>query len=515
MGKENLGYSGMFALGQSYALGQWALHADVQPDPSDPSIPEPAYFDGFWEACKGSSLDRSGWSQNETQAFHAEALANIGQVRDLFAAYLANGPLPTDDELNTATPGLWSSKDGISAERYVYYYDNQSNYSQGGGVAAKGLTVGLQADAAKYVQIQGFTVNVGTPKGSSDPGAWVVPREFNGQQVFGWRYAADHAGPPYDNTKWTAVFSFGSWVTSSYGDILTWFMVVWGALLTIMTAGIGSAALPALAAGIATVAAAGGLALSATAAAAASKWILDTLTALCAAAAKAATTGDSTTLMQDLDTAAGNLESVAPYAMQAAQNAFPDQVAFAKNIATSVSNVWGDAQAAFAQGTSQVAALTSSAQKLATSFPGIDSNYWNMASQVVGPGAGSYFLNLTRMAPSINDLVALEGNMPWYAQGFVQFGATIRAAEMAQYTRLTGGGVRAMPSALVPPSKFWPPAVHATGQALKSILPPVPPTKTPAQIVADAKAAGSTGGVVVAVAGLGIAYVLGWLKFLL
>ena len=507
MGKENLGYAGMLPLGQSYAMGQWALHEAVNPDPGDASVPEPLYFDGFWEACQGTPVDRSGWSQTDAHNFHQAALDNIGAVRALFAAYLANGPLPVDVETDAVTTSLWKSEDGITSERHVYYYDNQSSY--GGGLGASGLETGLQADAAKYMQVQGFTVNVGTPKDSTEPGAWVLPRAFSsgGQQIFGWRYSADHAGPPYDDTKWTAVFNFGAWYTASTGDIINWYLAAYGAILVIMTAGIGSVAIP----GIVAAGVAAGIAIS-SAEAAAILLLADTLVI---GAVKFAITGDSSGLMSALGMAAQDAANLSPAALQMMQKNFPSETAFVKNVAATVSNAWNDAQAAVGAGVSQVQALTDSAQKLATSFPAINSDYWNMAAQVVGPGAGSYFLSLTKLAPSINDLVALEGQLPWYAQGFLQFGATIRAAEIAQYTRLTGGGVRAMPQALVPPSKFNP-VMRAAGPALQAILPAVPHTLSPAEVLANAKAAKAQQTMLlVGAAGLGLAYWLGLLKFLL
>src|ERR1019366_914695 len=77
MGAETLGYASMVPLGYSYTLGQWVLHGPIPADPSDPSLPDPAYVDAVFEACLGVNIARAEWLAADASAFHAAALADI------------------------------------------------------------------------------------------------------------------------------------------------------------------------------------------------------------------------------------------------------------------------------------------------------------------------------------------------------------------------------------------------------------------------------------------------------
>jgi hypothetical protein len=281
-----------------------------------------------------------------------------------------------------------------------------------------------------------------------------------------------------------------------------------------MTAGVASAA-------VAAAALAVGITLSALEVAG----VVLVIDSLVLGVVKYAMTGDSSALMGALNAAVSEFQSLSPTALKAFETNYPDAAQFVKNVASTVTNVWNDAKAAIGAGESEVVSLVASAQKMATTFPTIDGDFWNMAKQAVGGSElpGSYFMNLARMAHSVDVLKSLEGAVPWYAQGFLQFGATIRAAEIGQYLHMTGGGTIAMPIALVKPTALQLAAQsHAMPQALvkptalqiaaqarampTALLPPVGKTKSPDQIIAEQKA--GAGGLATVAIGGGVLFTL-------
>jgi len=526
MGKEDLGYSTMFPLGYSYGVGQAVLHEQGIPaDPTYPYLPRADYIDRFWQAARfphaaldnvkklgTMSMDQTGWTSEQFAAFHADALAHLPQIRTLYAAYLMNGPLPPDDPSTAPTAGMWDSADSITDERHVYVY-----------AAIDGSDPDGTNGWAKYLQVQGFTVNVGTPSGSTEPGAWVLPRR-QGMQVFRWRYNADHAGPPYDDSQWKTTFDFNRWQTENQNTIQDWLVTVIGTVLTVISLGtLGPA--------IASAALAIGVTLSAAAAATAAA----ILTGLAIGAVKYGLSGDSSQLMTSLGQLGTFAIGEGPAALDALGQKFPQQAQFIKDVGSHVADVVNSAKAAIGAGTDELSAYMDQAKALATTFPTIDVDFWNAAKTIVGGTGtpGNYFLNLAAAAPSLQDLKNLEAEVPSYALGFLHYGATIRAVELEQYLLLTGGGVVAMPQALV---KLTPlqqaMQVRATPQALvkltplqqasqvhvNPLLPPIGKTPSPDEIAAAARAAKAAKAqqtaVVVGAAGLGLAYWLGLLKFL-
>ncbi len=512
MGKEDLGYpSTMFPLGYSYGIGQEVLHEqNIPADPTYPYLPRADYIDRFWQAARyphaaldsqkilghGPTMDQTGWTSEQFAAFHADALAHLPQIRTLYAGYLMNGPLPPDDPSTTPTAGMWESADNITDERHVYVY-----------AAIDGSDPDGTAGWAKYLQIQGFTGNVGTPSGSTEPGAWVLPRR-QGLQIYRWRYNADHAGAPYDNSQWKSTFDWNRWQTVNSAAIADFWVAVIGTLLTVISLGtLGPA--------IAAAAVALGVALSAAAEAAA----VAAVTALAIGAVKYGLTGDSSQIMAALGQLGTFAVGEGPDALDALGQKFPAQAAFIKDIGTHVSDVVNGAQAAIGAGASELSAYIDQAKALATNFPQIDGDYWNAAKTIVGGSGtpGNYFLNLAAAAPSLQDLKNLETQVPEYARGFLHYGATIRAVEITQYKRLTGGGVIAMPQGLVPLTAIQRASqVMAMPTAIAATLkPPIGKRLSPDQIVAAAKAAKAQQTVILlGAAGLGVAYWLGLLKFL-
>ena len=496
MGLEDLGYPGMMPLGQSYVLGQWILHHDIPADPNDLTLPAPDFIDGVYEAAAQQNLDKGAWLPADFAAHHAEAMANLDMVRGMFAAYQNNGPLPTDEEFPHPSGGdVWAVADNISRERHVFFY---------------GVIPGTQS-WAKFLQIQGFTLNIPVVGVSDQPGMWVLPR-LGGQQVFGWRYAADHAGPPYDNTQWKGTFSMAKWAYQNESAMATWFTIIYGTALTVATAGAASVAVPAIIGAAAAI----GIGLS-TAEALAVLGIVDTLII---GVVKFALTGDSSGLMAGIADAAGLAVKMSPQAIAALKAQCPDAVNFVQNVGNQIQSIETQAQGLISAGAGALGAYVTAAQAQVGKFPLIDGNYWNLAKTAIGGefAPGSYFFNLARMAPDLPSLTALENEIPDYAQGFLQFGATIRAAEMAQIasfeTKYQGGQAVSMTNvyaaSLHSSMNVSMPVSQQIQQPPKPKPPAIGPVKSPEQVV-QAHAAASSAAPIVIAGGFGLAWLLGFL----
>ena len=461
MGLENLGYPTMFPLGQSYVFGQWVLHEpNIPQNPADASLPRDDYLVGFGDALTGDNVDRSHWQA----ADYAKAAVSIkadpdilGQIRLLYAAYINNGPLPDDAQYDSASGGgVWNASDNITKERHVYFYGGTGAWGQMSG----GLIL------AKYLQIQGFTLNVGVPDGSKDPGMWVLPR-MQGEQILCYRYNADHGGPPYDDSQWKAVFNITSWANENYQALMIAFIVILSIVITIITFGAGSAAMAALAPALLAV----GITLTPTMVGA----IDAMLTSFAIGAVKMALTGDSSGLMAALSQAGSIATTLSPQVVTALGNTKIGQqvTSFINNVTVQINAVTADAQAAISLGQSELSAFTNSATKLAGQFPTIDENYWNLAKTAVGGqfAPGSYFVNLARMAPDLPSLQSLEGQVPAYAAGFLQFGGTIRAAEIAQTAALEEALAAVHAGAAVSMTNVYAASLHSTMMVSSAVNP--------------------------------------------
>ncbi|MDR3637181.1 MAG: hypothetical protein P4L84_25480 [Isosphaeraceae bacterium] len=141
-----------------------------------------------------------------------------------------------------------------------------------------------------------------------------------------------------------------------------------------------------------------------------------------------------------------------------------------------------------------------------------------MVQTVSGGGVGYNFTSMCKEASSAADLDAIMAKVPSYAQGFVALASAVCGAEDGQYLSLTGGGVQAQLAAPNPILQAMQVHIAVTAPA-KPTGPPLSPYLSGQKQVLNPLLEGGTPGtlspVVVAVAGLGIAYVLGWLKFLL
>jgi hypothetical protein len=200
---------------------------------------------------------------------------------------------------------------------------------------------------------------------------------------------------------------------------------------------------------------------------------------------------------------------LSPQALAAAEAQFPQQTAAIKNVAAQVGAVSDAAQASIGAGANAIGALASQAKAMVGAFPLINSDYWNLAKTFTGGqfATGSYFLDLARGAANVSELQDLAGAVPWYGVGFLHFGATIRAAELAQNDAIAASLVKFHAS-----SSYMGSESSSSKAAHFSPLPPVPsPDATVKKAKAAATVTAHAGVVVVAAGGLGLAWLLGFL----
>jgi hypothetical protein len=477
--------------------------ADIPADPSDAGMPHPDYLIGFYEAVMGVSLDKANWTASDVARYKAKAVdpsdPYAGGVRALWGAYLNNGPIPVDQEFTAPSGGdVWSSSDKIggdggAAERHVYFYDQQSAYDGSGYHPG----FGLWGPVSLYVQIQGYSLNTQT---------WVLPR-ISGSQVWAYRYEADHAGPPY-NGNWKGKVNSGQWYGDNWKTIATWAVAVFGTILSIVTLGAASAAMVTLMAvvipGI-TLAVAGSMVAA--------------LEAVAIGAMKYAITGDSTGLMSAIATAGGEALSLGEDNIGAIAKKFgPDVGKFLSDVAVQVKNV-EDAVTqnptfiAMEKSLGTVNAYMGAASSLAASFPIINEDYWNTAKLAIGGQftTGGVFLSEARAALDTDSLAALYNAAPWYAQGFVQYAATIRAAELTQNAAIAKAltGFHASSSYMGSESISSKSSTFVPPKARPTVWPPTP---SPDTVAKNAKASSVHASAAVVVGGgLGLAWLLGFL----
>lgn len=406
MSEADLGYGNMFPLGRSYAFGQAVLHQEIAPNPNDPGLPNDGDLLAFADACDGADTDRSDWSSAQFDAALKAARAR-SDLRTLWSIYAANGPLPVDGQTDqgSTTADLWGADDNIQKERYVYIYATENpNF------------FGLDETSALYVQIQGYSTSTNT---------WVLPR-IGGAQVTRWRYDGPIGGPVRTGSRqYKGKIGISEYMHAHGEAIKTWTLVAISVILTVFTAGVGAAVIAPLAVGIS---AATGIAAAAATVIAGN--IVAALGGLAFAGIKAAMTGDSSQLVGALVKLGG---AVAPVAGAEFSNltSHVDLGEFGsavKDIATTFTKLKDSLQGDEAQIETWLKAAAAQAKLV----PFVD---WTKAEKIVGAEVGSvsgFFIGQARHAVNADELTALYNNAPWYAQGIVQYGATLRALEIVQ-----------------------------------------------------------------------------------
>ena len=401
-------FPGCRPLGVSYSLGQGILHGDIPPSPSDPSIPDDDHLVDFGEAVEGSIYDREGWTE-QTYANKLSELKARQDVRDAYAAYLRNGPIPTDTEMDGAVDDVWDKADRIIKTRHIYFYDDMSNY---GNTMAHGVVYGMGAGSALYLQIQGY---------SDSAGAWALPKK-SGTTVKAWRQDfGSGAG------HWKEVFSAGDWVGEHHDSIMQAFTYVFLAAVTFMTGGLAATLVPVLV---------GTLGLTAATAVSSATF----LTGAVVGGAKWLLTGDSSQFVNGMITSAAEIPSNMSQAdAEGLATKFPGTAAFVKGIGNTFKQVgeqiakYPEIQALVTAGDS-IGAYLKSAQNIATGIPIIDKAYYKAARDGLGGlySVGGAFFERTKAAVSAEAIKEIHDLVPWYAKGYVIYAGTGRAAEIAQ-----------------------------------------------------------------------------------
>ena len=390
-------FPGCRPLGVSYSLGQGILHGDIPPSPSDSSIPDDDHLVDFGEAVEGSIYDREGWTE-QTYANKLSELKARQDVRDAYAAYLRNGPIPTDTEIDGAVDDVWDKADRIIKTRHIYFYDDMSNY---GNMMAHGVVYGMGAGSALYLQIQGY---------SQSAGAWALPKK-SGTTVKAWRQDfGSGAG------HWKEAFSAGDWVSEHEATIFQALTYTFLAFLSFVTAGLAVALAPVL--GIfgpfISAAITGG-----------AKWLL---------------TGDSNQFVNGMITSAAEIpEKMTQEDVDALAAKFPGTASFVKGIGSTFKKVGEqianspEVKALMGAGDS-IGSFLKSAQNIATGIPIIDKAYYKAARDGLGGlySVGGAFFERTKAAVSAEAIKEIHDLVPWYAKGYVIYAGTGRAAEIAQ-----------------------------------------------------------------------------------
>lgn len=404
-------FPNVFPVGYSYSLGQGILHQDIPADPSDPTLPAPEYLLAFGEAVDGGIYDREAMSQAQLDAKRSQ-LAQRQDVRDAYAAFKRNGPIPEDYEVAQADPNF-AAADRVSRSRYVFFYDRLKNY---GNVGAHGVAIGMGDDSALYVQIQGY---------SESAQAWALPTKW-GTHVRGWRQDFGTSGPG----SWKAVFSAGDWTDEHADEIKIAFAVVGGLILTVVSGGAAGVVIAALVSTLGvTTAVASGMVLAAT--------------GMLIGAWKTAMTGDSRYMMQASIDASAQLKDVAPEALDKLAAKFPGTAQYLKSVGKTVQtfaekiktdptvqqlvNAAGNVE-------KQIEGYAQGAKAIAQQIPIVGPDTYKAALDSVGGlnSVGAPFIKAIQHAPTLDDVKAIATQVPWYATGYAQLATLLRAAEIEQ-----------------------------------------------------------------------------------
>lgn len=392
----------------SGSLDQEILHNPIPADPSYPSHPAPEYYDAFVKAMNiGFPLTmnadgtdyitaedlmngaggppapnrerKQGWQYHFPEETSIEALVNKA-----YAAFNWYGPIPVDQEDGNITWANWAKDDNVQKERRIFYYST-SFWDR-------------DADFDLTMVEYGFATN------GDSAGNWIWP-EANGTTVTYFFYRGAN--------QWKAFFDLNKFLDQNSDAIRYTFEAVVGALVSVITVGVGT---PIYAALVAAAEAARRL-------------------------AKAVQSGDSSLMIaaavelgKDLN-AVYSTSGMAPAVDDALKNLeakIPNGKAWIDNVATPFSKLYQKASTFIDQGMSTFDALAKTANENSHGiFPKIDPEYWKNAIAKEAFGVSQrWALKAQNLAK--NELSNLVASVPWYAQGAAAFGATIRAVEISQ-----------------------------------------------------------------------------------
>lgn len=408
-------FPGVRPLGISYSLGQGILHSDIPANPSDPSLPDDAYLVDFGEAVDGGIYDREGWTK-ETLATKLSELKARQDVREAYAAYKRNGPLPTDSEMEGAVDNIWDKADQIFKTRHVYFYDDISNY---GNIMAHGTIYGMGAGSAMYLQIQGYSLSAN---------AWALPKQW-GESVPAYRQDFGTG-----QGHWKAVFSAGLWVNEHNGAIFTAITTVFLIGVTAASAGAATAIIPVLTPILGSVALATSVAgFLASTLVGAVKWLI---------------TGDSEAFARGVITEGANIPAnMSKEDSEKLAAKFPATSAFVKGIGSTFKQInnqiekspelrallnAGDSIGGFLKAAEKSVSLTNIlGEKI---IPKVGAEYYKAARDALGGlnSIGGAFFEKVKNAASVEAIKELHDLVPWYAKGYVLYAGVGRATELAQ-----------------------------------------------------------------------------------
>lgn len=476
------------------------LRGDVPSDPGDPSLPHPDWIRAFCFAMRPSGagmvtnangeltahpggvlLDGSepalvlAESARGVREYDAEwprpiagEVFNVDAIRKAYSAFQWYGPLPGDVETPDGVKYWGDWPDGISRERYVFFYaiDGDGNWN-------------------RCLQVQGW-----------DGTAWTLPSHW-GELSRVWQWRPTDGANPHNVGEWKTFFSFDNWLNENKTAIAVAAFWISSIVVTVSTLGAGAATLAAAATVSALLIAA------------------QKLMAALVANDPAKTVAACLEIGKAMNNAAGGDLGAA------IKRDHPELAAFTTNVCAPFQKIYEAAGGAL----SDVRALWAKAQGLKSDLPIMGQVAWAAAVGAIGGVGGTNgpaaWLQMSRLPTNGEIANELWENAPGWAKDVVALGLSLSALELAQ---ASGRG-----SAYHSGSILSAPKLSGAGggvlqisapnaQAIRTLwqVPP-PPVAPPIPVFVPTDANGapqasSAAAPVIAAAGIGLAWFLGFFK---